>query len=58
MKRNLLTLIALVAIGTAQAQTVEWNREKFPDWNPTPRIDQRGMQKMQQRLHILSLIHI
>ena len=52
MKRNLLTLIALVAIGTAQAQTVEWNREKFPDWNPTPRIDQRGMQKMQQRLHI------
>lgn len=50
MKRNLLTFFALATFGIVQAQTVQWDREKYPDYNPTPRVNQKEVRQMTRRI--------
>lgn len=50
MKRNLLTFFALATFGIVQAQTVQWDRDKFPDYNPTPRVNQKEVRQMTRRI--------
>lgn len=46
------TALALVFTSTLQAQDISWNREKFPDYNPMPQVNQRDISRMKKRMAI------
>lgn len=49
--KTLLTSALLFAgLGIVQAQDISWDREKFPDYNPTPRVDQASQTRMLKRI--------
>jgi len=48
--RTLAVALALAFTGQMQAQEISWDRDKYPDYNPTPRVDYEQVAKMQRRL--------
>ena len=44
--RILLSAIALMAIASAQAQDVKWDKDKYPDYNPVLKINRAQQLKM------------
>lgn len=50
MKRTLTTIAVTLLAATAFAQTPKWDKEKYPDYDPTPRIDTQAQQRMSKRM--------
>ena len=49
--RNLFTCSLLCLwIGSMQAQDISWDKNKYPDYNPTPRVSQVEMSRMSKRI--------
>ena len=52
MKRILTLLAVAICTSTAWAQTtdISWDKKKYPDYNPIPRIDVKAQKKMLKRI--------
>ena len=51
--KSLLTTVMLLAMtGNILAQDVKWDKEKYPDYNPTPHVDQAQLTRMKKRLQL------
>lgn len=50
--RTSFLALALLATGmaTMQAQTIKWDKEKYPDYNPTPRINKVQQARMKANI--------
>lgn len=46
MKQIFLTMLALMLSASTFSQEPQWDKEKFPDYNPVPRIDQAAQKRM------------
>ncbi len=49
--RTLLTSALLLSgVAVVQAQDISWDKEKYPDYNPTPRVNQVDISRMSKRI--------
>ena len=48
--KTLLTTLTLAWAGVALAQTPQWNCDKYPDYDPTPRFDMTAHRHMTKRM--------
>ena len=49
--RTFAAVLVMVFAGTTQAQDISWNRDKYPDYNPIPHVDNEQVAKMQRRIN-------
>jgi len=53
MKTARLTLLScLIALSCGLRAQVSWDKEKYPDYDPTPHVNQKDMTRMKQRMSI------
>ncbi|MBQ7442311.1 MAG: DUF5013 domain-containing protein [Bacteroidaceae bacterium] len=50
MKTLLFTLASTFLAAAAYAQEPQWDKEKYPDFDPVPHIDAKAQQRMKQRV--------
>ena len=48
--RKLCTVMGLTVVTIASAQVLEWDKSKYPDYDPIPHVNQAEMRQMQKRV--------
>lgn len=48
--RTLASVFALAFCVQGQAQEIRWDKDKFPDYDPTPHVNQKQIEKMMRRV--------